>query len=79
MKARQALSGLVVGGRDTASMGRVLLWLFVGLAVYFWLCRPPEAFPSSLEFAMASALAYNLGGKAVNKFGAARGPDREDL
>lgn len=63
------LVGLIQGGRDTASMGRVLLWLFVAIAIYFWFCRPVEAFPSSLEFIMGSTLAYNLGGKAINKFG----------
>ena len=78
MKSLKLLSGLVVGGRETVSMGRALLWLFVGIAVYFWFCRPPEAFPSSLEFALGSALAYNLGGKAVNKFGG-RPSDRSEL
>lgn len=62
------LAGLVVGGRETFSMGRVLLWLIFGLAVYFWLGRPVADFPPSLEFALGSALAYNLGGKAVNNF-----------
>ena len=62
------LSGLVVGTRATLSMGRVLLWVFVGLAVYFWLGRPAADFPPSLEVALISALGYNLGGKAVNQF-----------
>ena len=65
---RAALSGLVVGGRDTASLGRVAFWLVFGLAVYFWLARPVEAFPPSLETALGFVLAYNLGGKAVNNF-----------
>ena len=67
------LSGLVVGTRDTISMGRVLLWVFVALAAYFWLGRPVSEFPPSLEVALISALGYNLGGKAVNQF-SRRGP-----
>lgn len=62
------LAGLVVGGRDTVSMGRAILWIFVGLSIYFWLGRAVEAFPPSLETALGFALAYNLGGKAVNNF-----------
>ncbi|MDR1044694.1 MAG: hypothetical protein LBP33_06190, partial [Candidatus Adiutrix sp.] len=61
-------TGLVKGTRDTLSMGRVLLWLFVFVSLYFWFARPPEAFPGSLESALGFALAYNLGGKAVNNF-----------
>lgn len=68
------LAGLVVGGRGTLSMGRAILWIFVGLSVYFWLARAAEAFPPSLETALAFALAYNLGGKAVNNFSPPRGP-----
>lgn len=62
------LAGLVVGYRETASLGRVAFWAVFGLCVYFWLARPVDAFPSSLEFALVSTMAYNLGGKAVNKF-----------
>lgn len=68
------LAGLVVGGRGTVSMGRAILWIFVGLSVYFWLARTVEAFPPSLETALAFALAYNLGGKAVNNLGPPRRP-----
>ena len=76
MRFMKLFSGLLIGGRETVSMGRALLWLFVGIAVYFWFCRPVEAFPSSLEFALGSALAYNLGGKAVKQLGSAsRGDD----
>ena len=65
---RAWLSGLVVGGRDTASLGRVAFWLVFVLAVYFWLARPVADFPPSLETALGFVLAYNLGGKAVNNF-----------
>jgi hypothetical protein len=68
----KTLAGLVVGGRGTLSMGRAILWIFVGLSVYFWLAREVEAFPPSLETALAFALAYNLGGKAVNNFSPTR-------
>ncbi len=71
-------SGLLVGGRDTISMGRSLLWIFVALSIYFWLFRPIEAFPPSLEFALGSALAYNLGGKAVNRLGRCGPGDKMD-
>ena len=70
------LAGLVIGGRDTASMGRVAFWLVFGLAIYFWLGRPVEAFPPSLESALGFVLAYNLGGKAVGQF--SRRGRRED-
>lgn len=62
------LAGLVVGGRDTASLGRVAFWLVFGLCVYFWLGRPVPDFPPSLELALGAVLAYNLGGKAVGSF-----------
>lgn len=62
------LAGLVVGGRDTASLGRVAFWLVFGLCVWFWLARPVEAFPPTLGDALWVVLAYNLGGKAVNNF-----------
>lgn len=68
------LAGLVVGDRGRVSMGRAILWIFVGLSVYFWLSRAVEAFPPSLETALAFALAYNLGGKAVNNFRGPKGP-----
>ena len=73
------LTGLVSGTRETLSMGRVLLWVFVGVALYFWFCRPVEAFPSSLESALGFALAYNLGGKAVNNFSRRKGREYERL
>ena len=71
------LAGLVTGTRETLSMGRVLLWLFVAVALYFWFCRPAVDFPGSLESALGFALAYNLGGKAVNNF-SRRPPTRCD-
>lgn len=80
-------AGLVVGYRETASLGRVAFWAVFGLCVYFWLARPPEAFPASLETALGFTMAYNLGGKAVNNFsrrgrpepmGRAYDPDHED-
>ncbi|MDR1921533.1 MAG: hypothetical protein LBS31_07310 [Candidatus Adiutrix sp.] len=64
----RALRGLFVGGRrSTCSLGRVAFWLVFGLAVYFWVVRPPEAFPESLESALGYLLMYNLGGKAINR------------
>lgn len=69
------LAGLFIGGRETVSMGRTILWIFVGLSVYFWLARAVEAFPPSLETALGFALAYNLGGKAVNNFNRPRRPE----
>lgn len=72
------LAGLIVGGRETISMGRAILWIFVGLSVYFWLARAVEAFPPSLETALGFALAYNLGGKAVNNFNRPRRPGATD-
>ena len=62
------LAGLVVGGRNTASMGRAAFWLVFGLSAWFWLARPVDAFPPSLADALWVVLAYNLGGKAVNNF-----------
>ncbi len=62
------LAGLLVGGRNTASLGRVAFWLVFGLCVYFWLGQPVEAFPDSLDGALYTVLGYNLGGKAVNNF-----------
>ncbi len=76
------LKGLVVGGRKTLSLGRVAFWLVFGLAVYFWLGRPVEAFPPSLEMALGFVLAYNLGSKGINAFGRRGRPpemgDRDD-
>ncbi len=75
MDTRNALTGLVIGGRETLSLGRVAFWLVFGLAVFFWLARPVEAFPPSLETALGFVLAYNLGSKGINNFGR-RGPGR---
>lgn len=72
------VAGLVIGYRPTASMGRVAFWVVFGLCVYFWLARPVEAFPPSLETAMGFTLAYNFGGKAVNQFSHRPGGDRRE-
>jgi len=63
------LAGLVVGTRPAASMGRVSYWIFVCLSIYFWLARPVDAFPPSLESALFFTLAYNLGGKIASTLG----------
>lgn len=63
-----ALAGLVIGGRNTASLGRVAFWLVFGMAVYFWLARPPADFPPTLGDALWVVLAYNLGSKGINSF-----------
>ena len=70
------LAGLIIGGRDTASLGRVAFWLVMGLCVWFWLGRPVESFPPSLGDALWVVLAYNFGGKAVNTFGRRGRPGR---
>ena len=68
-KADTSPAGLVIGGRETLSLGRVAFWLVMGLAVYFWLARPPSDFPPTLGEALWVVLAYNFGGKAVNALG----------
>ena len=60
------LAGLVVGGRDTASLGRVAFWLVFGLCVWFWVAG--REVPATMDDALWWVLAYNLGGKAVNNF-----------
>ena len=58
-------------------MGRVLLWMLLMFCAWYWFFWPDRPFPASLENSMAFALAYNLGGKAVNTFGP-RGHRRVD-
>lgn len=73
-----ALAGLVIGGRNTASLGRVAFWLVFGLAVYFWLARPLADFPPTLGDALWVVLAYNLGSKGINSFSRRGRPGRCD-
>lgn len=70
--------GLIIGGRDSFSLGRVAFWLVFGLAVYFWLARPSADFPPTLETTLAFVLAYNFGSKAINRFGQAEKEDKDD-
>lgn len=67
-------SGLFVGGRQTCSLGRVAFWIVFVLSIYFWLARPTSDFPSTLEHALMFLLAYNLGGKVINKMGRGKAP-----
>ena len=62
------MKGLFLGSGGDLSLGRLAFWLVFGLAVYFWLMRPAPDFPPTLEMALVSVLAYNLGSKAVNGF-----------
>ena len=63
------VKGLFASDSPGCSLGRVSFWLVFGLTIYFWLCRPVEDFPQSLEQALMFLLAYNLGGKLVNRWG----------
>ncbi|MDR1656148.1 MAG: hypothetical protein LBT47_01145 [Deltaproteobacteria bacterium] len=62
----KALKGLVVGGRDSLSMGRVAFWLTYGLAFYKWFKSP--GVDSSHETVLLSIMVYVLGGKAVSSW-----------
>ncbi len=70
------LSGLVVGGRDTLSLGRVAFWLVFGLCFWFW--AGGREVPPSLENSLGLVLAYNLGGKAVSGFSRRGRPEDGD-
>ncbi|MDR0882562.1 MAG: hypothetical protein LBP55_08465 [Candidatus Adiutrix sp.] len=62
------LGHLVCGPTGRLSLGRVGFWLTYLLSVYFWLARPAD-YPERLWDTLASFLAYNLGGKLVNRKG----------
>ena len=67
-KLKVVLEGLLVSNRYSCSLGRVAFWLVLGLTIYFWLARPMEEFPPSLEQVLMFLLVYNLGGKLVHNF-----------
>jgi hypothetical protein len=58
------LKGLVVGGRESLSLGRVAFWLCFFVAIVKW-CLDKDI-TSSHESVMMWVLAYCLGGKIVN-------------
>lgn len=59
-------SGLIYGEGGSVSIGRLSFWAVFGLTIYFWLCRPPELFPPTLDSTFGIVVAYNFGSKAVN-------------
>ena len=62
-------AGPLVGTRGSAAMGRVAFIIGFGVAVYFWLCRPAEAFPPTLFEILIALMVYNFTSKGVSKFG----------
>ena len=67
-KLKIIMAGLLVSNRYSCSLGRVAFWIVLGLAIYFWLARPVEEFPHSLEQVLMFLLVYNLGGKLVHNW-----------
>jgi hypothetical protein len=60
----RGVRGLVVGGRDSLSLGRVAFWLCLGLALAKW--SVDRDISASHESVLMWILAYCLGGKVVN-------------
>lgn len=69
MKALKFIAGPLIGTRGNVAMGRVAFLAAFGVAVYFWLCRPPEAFPATLFETMVALMVYNFTSKGVSKLG----------
>jgi hypothetical protein len=67
------LKGLVVGGRESLSLGRVAFWLCFVLALVKW--SQDRDITSSHEAVLMWVLAYCLGGKLVNNW---RGQTRDE-
>ena len=65
-KLWSGINGLVVGGRDSLSLGRVAFWLCFILALVKW--HEGKEITQSHESTLAWILAYCLGGKVVNKW-----------
>jgi hypothetical protein len=67
MKVLKILAGPLIGTRGSMALGRVAFLIAFGIAVYFWTCRPPEAFPSTLFESLAALLVYNFSSKLGRK------------
>ena len=69
MRFFKFLAGPLIGTRGSVAMGRVAFLAAFGISVYFWLCRPVEAYPPTLSEILIALMVYNFTSKGVSKFG----------